>query len=44
MLNGKPIKVLYHKSKKNNYYIVTAYPLDVDEYNTVKEKQEQDNT
>lgn len=37
-----PLKVLYHKSKNRKFRIITLYPLDVDEYNFYKEKQEQE--
>lgn len=34
-LNHIPFKVLYHKSKRKHIHIVTVYPFDADEYNSL---------
>lgn len=33
-----PLKILYEKSNKGVKHIITTYPLDVDEYNEVQQR------
>lgn len=41
VMNHIPIKVLYYKSNKRTIRIITAYPFDPDEYNSLLETKKQ---
>lgn len=41
VLNHIPIKVLYYKSNRRTIRIITVYPFDPDEYNSLLEDKKQ---